>query len=204
MLAMPAAGSLRVRKKQRTASAIAEATVALVGARGFDVVRIDDICAVAEVGRSTFFRYFDSKEASFVAGVHQGRLDAVLEALDRRPPDEDALRAVRGAFLDVIDGWREQREALVLDAHIRSSSDAVRAWGSAQHVVWQQAIALAVEPRLPRGPNRSLQAQVLVAGALTAVRIATDRWIETGARRSPAKLFTAAFDAVAEMMGETT
>ena len=201
---MSTGATLRERKKRRTANAIAEATVSLVGERGFDFVRIDDICSVAEIGRSTFFRYFDSKEASFVAGVHQGRLDAVLDALDRQPPEHDALGAVRHAFLEVIEGWRDQREALLLDAQIRSSSIAVRAWGSAEHVLWQETIARAIEPRLPRGARRDLQAQVLAAGALAAVRVATDQWIEAGARRSPVKLFTAAFDVVAEMMGGAT
>ena len=89
--------SLRARKKQKTWESIATGTVSLVVKLGFDAVRIEDICELAEVGRSTFFRYFDSKEAAFVAGIHQGRLDAVVEATRRRPDGEDALTAVRKA-----------------------------------------------------------------------------------------------------------
>jgi AcrR family transcriptional regulator len=118
--------SLRDRKKQRTWESIATATVELVVELGFDAVRVEDVCARAEVGRSTFFRYFDSREAAFVAGIHQGRLGSVVAAIERRPEVEDALTALTNAFLEVYSDWREQRELMQLEAGIRAVSVQVK------------------------------------------------------------------------------
>jgi AcrR family transcriptional regulator len=192
--------SLREIKKQRTAEAIAGATVTLVAEDGFDTVRVDDICAVAEVGRSTFFRYFDSKEAAFVHGVHQGRLDALLAALARRPATEGALTAARQAFLDVVCDWREQRGVLLLEARIRASSVEVRARAHSESAAWQAALASALEDRLPSGRRRALHAQLLAATVMAAVQIANEQWLAEGGRRSPVAKLTTAFDAVAELM----
>ena len=199
MLSVPSPPSLREIKKQRTAEAIAGATVTLVADSGFDAVRVEDICAVAEVGRSTFFRYFDSKEAAFVHGVHQGRLDALLAALARRPSDEDALTAVRQAFLDVVGDWREQRGVLLLESRIRASSVEVQARAHSESATWQDALATALEERLPAG-RRALHARLLAATVMAAVQIANEQWLADGGRRSPVARLTTAFDAVAELM----
>ena len=195
-----ASSSLRERKKQRTAEAIATATVTLVAEGDLDAVRVEDICGLAEVGRSTFFRYFDSKEAAFVHGVHQGRLDALLDALARRPAAEDALLAARRAFLDVVGDWREQRGVLLLEARIRASSVEVRARAHSESATWQEALASALETRLPAGRRRALHARLLAATVMAAVQIANEQWLAEGGRRSPVARLTTAFDAVAELM----
>lgn len=200
---VPARSSLREIKKQRTAEAIASATVTLVAQDGFDVVRVDDICAVAEVGRSTFFRYYDSKEAAFVHGVHQGRLDALLEALARRPAAEDALTAARQAFLEVVGDWREQRAVLLLEAGIRASSVEVQARAHSESATWQEALASVLEDRLPPGRRRALHARLLAATVMAAVQIANEQWLAESGRRSPVARLTTAFDAVAELMQGT-
>jgi AcrR family transcriptional regulator len=53
--------SLRERKHRRTHAAIIDAALALFAERGFSAVTIADIAGRAEVGRSTFFRYFADK-----------------------------------------------------------------------------------------------------------------------------------------------
>nr|WP_239001050.1 TetR family transcriptional regulator [Jiangella asiatica] len=54
--------TLRDRKQQRTREAIIDAAHALFAERGFDNVTVTDIAERAEVGRSTFFRYFGDKQ----------------------------------------------------------------------------------------------------------------------------------------------
>lgn len=191
---------MRERKKQRTWEGIARATVELVVEQGFDGVRVEDVCARAEVGRSTFFRYFDSKEAAFVAGVHRGRLDAVFEATLRRPESEDALTALANGFLEVYSDWREQRDLMRLEAEIRAVSTQVKVRSLGQQVAWESLVARAIEPRLPAGPRRALHARLLAATVVSAVRAANDRWLADGAKRSPQKELAAAFDAVRELL----
>lgn len=191
--------SLRERKKQKTWEAIASATVALVVEGGFDAVRVEDVCARAEVGRSTFFRYFDSKEAAFVAGIHQGRLDAVVDAVLRRPNAEDSLAALTNAFLEVYADWREQRDLMQLEAEIRAVSAQVKVRSLGQQVAWESLLARAIEPRLAEGPRQALHARLLAATVVSAVRMANDQWLAGGARRSPAKELKAALEAVREL-----
>ena len=192
--------SLRDRKKLKTWESIASATIELVVERGFDGVRVEDVCGRAEVGRSTFFRYFDSKEAAFVAGIHQGRLGAVVEAIVRRPPEEDVLTALTNAFLEVYADWREQRELMQLEAGIRAVSAQVKIRSLGQQVAWESQLAGAIEQRVEAGPRRALHARLLASTVVSAVRLANDQWLAEGARRSPAKELTAALGAVRELL----
>jgi AcrR family transcriptional regulator len=191
--------TLRERKKKKTWESIASGTVDLVARLGLDAVRVEDVCALAEVGRSTFFRYFDSKEAAFVAGIHQGRLGAVAEAIRRRPESEGALGAVRMAFLEVYSDWREQRDLMLLEARIRASSTQVQIRSLGQQVAWETSLAAALEPRLADGPRRALHARLLAATIVSAVRMANEEWLESGARRSPASGLEVALETVADL-----
>jgi AcrR family transcriptional regulator len=51
----------RARKKERTRQEIFSAAMELFGARGYDAVTIEAICAAADVARATFFLHFPSK-----------------------------------------------------------------------------------------------------------------------------------------------
>jgi AcrR family transcriptional regulator len=79
------ARSLRDRKRQQIRERIVEAAYALFDERGFDTVTVDEIAARAEVGRTTFFRYFGDKQE-----VLFSRQTAFLQELADRRDDEIA------------------------------------------------------------------------------------------------------------------
>ena len=54
--------SLTDRKRRRAKEAIRQAALELFSERGFDAVSVTDIAERAEVGRTTFFRYFGDKQ----------------------------------------------------------------------------------------------------------------------------------------------
>jgi len=54
--------SLTDRKRRRAKETIRRAALELFNERGFDAVSVTDIAARAEVGRTTFFRYFGDKQ----------------------------------------------------------------------------------------------------------------------------------------------
>jgi AcrR family transcriptional regulator len=198
----PASGSLRERKKRRTFEALARIALELVAERGLDAVRVEDICERAEVGRSTYFRYFDSKETCFVAGVHQGRLAAVLAALANRPASEKPFTAICNAFLDVAEDWRAHRDTLLLEARIRAESPAVQARASATNIVWETAIGAALRRHFTDAAAAELNARLVAGVAVCAARHATARWIAEGARRSPVDICAATFAAVRHLVGD--
>lgn len=54
--------SLTDRKRRRAKQAIRQAALELFNERGFDAVSVTDIAERAEVGRTSFFRYFGDKQ----------------------------------------------------------------------------------------------------------------------------------------------
>jgi AcrR family transcriptional regulator len=58
----PRPSSLTERKRRRAKEAIRTAALELFSERGFDAVSVTDIAERAEVGRTTFFRYFGDKQ----------------------------------------------------------------------------------------------------------------------------------------------
>lgn len=187
---------LRERKKLKTSSTIGRVTLELVVEHGFESVRVDDICEAAEVSRSTFFRYFDSKEASYVAGLHEGRLDAIVDAVRARPETEGPLEALVNGYLDDAKGWQERRDLIVLDAAIRAASPAVQARANSEFMTWELAMASAIEDRITARSSRDVIARVIASSVVCAVRIATDQWLADGARRSPVTFYRRVFAAV--------
>lgn len=106
--------SLRERKQQRVREAIVDAAYALFAERGFDNVTVSDIAERAEVGRSTFFRYFGDKQEVVFADDSRGPttdLAALATPLPGRPIGDSlpaALAQARGLVLSFV-------EQLVLD-----------------------------------------------------------------------------------------
>ncbi|MBL7500542.1 TetR family transcriptional regulator [Frankia sp. CNm7] len=185
--------SLRERKKERTFDHVAHVALRLVTERGLAAVRVEDICDQAEISRSTFFRYFDSKESCFVAGVRQGHLTAILAAIEARPAEEGPFTALCNALLAIQEGWRRHRDVLILDARLRAEVPAVRAHSSATQLDWETAIAEAIAPRFAGSDVDLFQARVLAGSALCAARVGTEKWLAAGADYPSATDVAAAF-----------
>ncbi|WP_206784496.1 TetR/AcrR family transcriptional regulator [Amycolatopsis sp. MtRt-6] len=97
--------SLRERKQKQAREQIVEAAFELFAERGFTEVTVTDIAERAEVGRTTFFRYFGDKQEVVFADEQQ--LLNQLAERQRALPDEApqslpaALGQVRALVLEV-------------------------------------------------------------------------------------------------------
>jgi AcrR family transcriptional regulator len=78
---MPQVLPLRDRKRQRARDAIIDTALELFAEHGFAGVSVDDIVEQAEVGRTTFFRYFGDKQEVVFADESQ-----LLDELDQQLP----------------------------------------------------------------------------------------------------------------------
>jgi AcrR family transcriptional regulator len=90
---------LRQRKHRRTRETIINTALALFADRGFDGVTVDQIAARAEVGRTTFFRYFADKQELLFADddeLMQVLVDTVEPAAARHAPIGDQLELAIG------------------------------------------------------------------------------------------------------------
>ncbi|WP_165368083.1 TetR/AcrR family transcriptional regulator [Phytoactinopolyspora endophytica] len=97
------AGSLRERKQQRARQAIIDAALSLFAEKGFDQVTVTDIAERAEVGRSTFFRYFgDKQEVVFAGDTAAETVEKVASQLPVDRPIGDSLPAALGCVRTVV------------------------------------------------------------------------------------------------------
>ncbi len=149
-------GSLTDRKRRRAKEAIRQAAVELFSERGFDAVSVTDIAERAEVGRTSFFRYFgDKQEVLFSEPA-----DADAEAW-RRPAGPakpigssmtDALAAARRlvvGYIEVITAdpaaYRRHQQLVTSHPELYARSlvkqrryadalaDQLQDWGASQH-----------------------------------------------------------------------
>ncbi|MGW0652235.1 TetR family transcriptional regulator [Streptomyces umbrinus] len=164
---------LRERKRLRTRGALIDAAMELFVEHGFEAVTVTDIARRAEVGRTTFFRYFTDKQEVLFADEDQHR-EALVSAVD----EAAAVLAPIGDSLDrALDAGRAGLSALV---------------GSiAEHTTW-----LAERERLINGDPALLARSLLKQRAYAAA--ALDVLERHGADRETAVLAAAACQACYE------
>lgn len=109
--------TLQARKQQRAKAAIVDAAYALFEERGFDQVTVAEIAELAEVGRTTFFRYFGDKQEVLFSDREEGFDEALerisAEAAARAPIGDavgDSLDVVRDAVRTGQPGWTDSPE----------------------------------------------------------------------------------------------
>ncbi|RSD19804.1 TetR/AcrR family transcriptional regulator [Amycolatopsis eburnea] len=107
--------SLRERKQKQAREQIVEAAFELFAERGFAEVTVTDIAERAEVGRTTFFRYFGDKQ-EVVFSDEQQLLDHLAER----------QRALPGEAPQSLPAALEQIRALVLEVCGEATTDAKR------------------------------------------------------------------------------
>lgn len=61
------------RRSQRTRSAVRQAMLELITERGWDAVAVQDICERADIGRSTFYTHYPSKDELLLGSLEDLR-----------------------------------------------------------------------------------------------------------------------------------
>lgn len=136
------------RRTARTRRAILGAFVELVLERRYDAIRVGDIIAKADVGRSTFYEHFRSKD-DLLRQSMEGLLGIIADAA--LPGGEDAKLALAVAHF-----WQNRRLARIILAPPLGTS--VR-----------RLLENLVEERLGGDPELARVRAVQIAGAQFAV-----------------------------------
>ncbi|MFE4061573.1 TetR family transcriptional regulator [Streptomyces sp. NPDC059096] len=172
--------SLRERTRAAMRAEVSDVAFRLFAERGFDNTTVEQIAAAAGLSRTTFFRYFGTKEELVLGRISEfGR--EVADALAARPAEERPWDALRRAF-DVIAEPRGGEPGPPMDM-IRLLSDAcalmTRHWEKSQG--WQSMLAPEVSRRLG-GPDPAIdmRANALAAAAISCLDAATDAWTAGG------------------------
>ena len=162
--------------RQRIAAAAAQ----LAAHRGLAATTVDRIADAADIGRATFFRYFNSKEDAVAEGMTAHWLDRITTALQAQPEGLSAMDAVIGAFRELAGGSTDIEDRIRELAVLTRSSETLEAWTLHVYVRYEQAIAALVEPRLPGLTAQDPRPRLIGALAMSTVRIALDDWLSHG------------------------
>ena len=92
---------LRQRKLQRTRAALISAAVEDCLTLGYEHTTVERIAAAADVSPRTFNRYFDSKDAVFVAIVSTAT-DDIVALVQAQPPHVGPVEALRRAHVELF------------------------------------------------------------------------------------------------------
>ncbi|ANW66249.1 TetR family transcriptional regulator [Mycobacterium sp. djl-10] len=177
---MRAALTLSERKRVANRERIAFAAASLVAAKGLVGTTVEQISENAEVGRATFFRYFNSKEAAVAEGIARQWLDRIAEAVGAAPAGLSAAEAVRTAFAGLGEGFAAIEDQVRIFAELTRTSPALSAWTLQVYVGYETAIADLVAPRFADLRADDPRPRLLGVLAMASVRTALDMWLERG------------------------
>lgn len=168
---------LRERKKQRTRRALADTALTLFSERGFDRVTLEELTAHAEIGRSTFFRYYGTKED--VAMAAEGELwEAYTAHFARQAGRGPALDALRRALTDAIvsmpEGW-DQR--FLRTRRLAAGTPVLHDHSTLSSMKVQKRLVEILEERLHIDSRDDVRLRLLGEFALSAWRCGARNWV---------------------------
>lgn len=160
------------RPRASSREVLSEAACELFLERGYHATSVTDIAARAGVSRSSFFNYFDSKEA-----ILWSSLDERIDGLRAASPLSDPVRGVTQLCADFAP------DSLAL-ALVHAEAMGVQEELERAAAVRQARIAQVVRSSLQHAGATPVVAAVAGAAHAGAVMVAIERWARAGAGRA--------------------
>lgn len=172
------------RRVARTRRTLQHALLAVMLRKGYDATTVEDICAEADIGRSTFYAHFTGKEDLKRSGLEHHLRDALLERQRQAKAQSGQRKQERFAF------------ALHVFEHARGHLDLYRALvskgGAATTLVMIRQILTDMVRReladLPKGadaPPREAVVQFVVGAFMSLLTW----WLDSGAKLPAERLY---------------
>ncbi|MBX7266264.1 TetR family transcriptional regulator [Micromonospora sp. Llam7] len=192
----PATRGVRARARQAMRAEVATVVQDLVLERGYEETTVDDICAAAEISRSTFFRYFPSKEeALFGESVDAG--ERLRDALTARPPGEAPWVAMRRALDSLIEQYEAHDERTRRLTRLIVNTPSLAARHREKNARWQELLRPEIARRLgaDSADDSDPRANAVIAAALGCVEAALTAWTANAQPQTLAKILDRAMQA---------
>ncbi|MFB7597428.1 TetR family transcriptional regulator [Streptomyces sp. NPDC056160] len=170
--------------------------------RGYEQTTVDDIVALAGVGRRSFFRYFPSKE-DVVFPDHERCLADMTAFLAASGQDDDPVRRVCDAARLVLLMYAENPPFSVQRYRLTRQVPGLRAYELS--VVWRYERALAgyLRDRFAGRGDGTLRADMIAASVVAAHNNALRSWLRSGGRGDARAAVDRALDQVRKVFGTT-
>ena len=169
----------RERNRARVRKALVEAADTLFERKGFDATTADEIAALAGVSRSSFFRYFATKEAIAFPNAEQRLVDFV-DLVQSRLTEMTPFEAVRRSALLVGDSYMKEPELELRRQSIVDGSPTLVVAELDVYRRWETALVEVLNPPDVSATRR--RRGVFFAGAACSViRTALREWYDGGA-----------------------
>jgi AcrR family transcriptional regulator len=181
---------LRARKRRETLRRITDSGIRLFLQQGYEATSVDDVAAAAGVSRRTFFHYFESKD-DILLSLQSGMGEMIADAVRAAPPGKRPLAAVREAVIAVC-GTVPPDEMLAIDRLMRSSKT-VQARKQASYIAHERTLFAALREHWPNAADEGALRLVAMM-AIGAIRLSTDRFTETGGKRTLPDLLNETFE----------
>jgi AcrR family transcriptional regulator len=187
-------------RRRRVREALTAAAIELFLNKGYEETTVDEIAAVAGVGRRTFFRYFPSKE-DVIFPDHEARLARVAEVFTTAPADEPPLdvacRAVHGVLEDYL------AEGVVAVQRYRLTRDfpQLRAREIASAHSYHIAVTRYLRDRVGDELEGALWAEVAGSAVVAAHNHVLRQWLKTDGRGDALGKADRAFRYIRETLG---
>jgi len=175
---------------------LSQAAFELTRQRGFENITVDDMAAAAGVSRSTFLRYFGTKEEA-VLTAFDAHADWVADALRARPADEDDWTALRRALGAVIPYYLRDRVSALAITRLVQASPALSGRQREKQHGWRPALTRALAERAHLSGPVPLALTVKVAAALDCLNIAVEHWSASDGELDLVELLDEGFVALA-------
>ncbi|MEV5018720.1 TetR family transcriptional regulator [Streptomyces sp. NPDC053780] len=165
---------------------------------GFDQVTFADLAKAAGVSRSTFLRYFGTKE-DVLLFVFDPVGDVIADALDAERADQDDWGRLRNALESAVTYLVRDVPNLATILGLIDQTPALCARLREKQTVWRpEIVARLHKTTAPDGAGRSsVIADVRVAAALECLWIVLAQWSAGDGKEGPGALLDTAFAAFA-------
>lgn len=166
--------SLRDLKRRRATEDLVRAAVELFAAQGYERTTVSDIAAAATQSRSTFFRYFATKEDVLFHDVPE-HLEWLTSEIARRLDDGvDPFTAVTGAIVMLIEENYLDPDTMRARMALWLQEPALRGRWAEYAAEWEVRVASVVAVHRGTTTATDPYAQAVAVGALGGFRIAVN------------------------------
>ncbi len=194
-----APSTLRERTRAAMRDEVSEIAFRLFSEQGFDKTTVEQIAAEAGLSRTTFFRYFGTKE-ELVLGKMSEFGPRIAAALAARPADEGLWEALRRSFDVLTQPTADEPQPFLNLMRLLNDACALmtRQWEKTQG--WHSLLVPEIIHRLggDRESTADLHAHALVGSAISCLDAATDAWTASGGATPLSELLDQAMGVLVE------